>query len=150
MDAFIVVGSASVIVIGIGIVWLVRSRDHAEKRRKTMMIAAALPFVRPNEPAVVAAPEPAPMPHAPLDDDGPTTRADYASMTIAPAPLLDPAPVYPRRFARATSVPDGIEGPTIRGPAVPPPRPPTVKNRDATIRAAIRANTLHATIKPKR
>jgi hypothetical protein len=148
MDAFIVVGSASVVIIAIGIAWLVRSRGrHVEKRRKTMMIAAALPFVRPDEPTFVAAPEPR---HAPLDDDGPTTRADYASMTITPVPSLDPAPVYPRRFARATSVPEGIEGPTIRGPAVPPPRPPTVKNRDATIRAAIRANTLHATIKPKR
>jgi hypothetical protein len=47
-------------------------------------------------------------------------------------------------------VPEGIEGPTIRGPAVPPARPPAIKNRDATIRAAIRANTLHATVKPKR
>jgi len=149
MDAFIVVGGASVIILIVGIALLVRSRGrHVERRRKTMLIAAALPFVRTNEPAFVAAPEPPP--HAPMDDDGPTTRADYASLTVTPAPSMDPPPVYPRRFARATSVPDGIEGPTIRGPAVPPARPPTVKNRDANVRAAIRANTLHATVKPKR
>jgi hypothetical protein len=145
MDAFIVVGSASVVVVMVGIVLFVRSRGrHAEKRRKTTVIAAALPFV-PSP--LGAAPE---APHVPMDDDGPTTRADYASFAISPAPVVEPPPVYPRRFARATSVPEGIEGPTIRGPAVPPPRPPTVKNRDATVRAAIRANTLHATIKPKR
>ena len=128
---------------------LLRSKRPDERRRKTMLIGVALPFVRSEEPAFVAPPSPpvtepvvAPQP---VDDDGPTT-ADPRRAQIVDVP--EPPPSYPRRLPRASSAP--IEGPTIRGPGIPPPRPEPARARDAKLRAAIRANTLHATIKPKR
>lgn len=112
-----------------------------------MVIQVALPFVPTTPPLPSRMPSYTPPPPAPTEPDVIVPAIPTMTMPMPmPVPLEDDGPTaVDPRYASAVD----MEGPTMRGPGVPPPRPTTQRARDANVRAAIRANTLHATFKPK-
>lgn len=144
LDVAIASAAVVLLVIAVTVVVTVRRRlQRGERHRKTMVIQAALPFVPMTPPAIAPVPPAATQPVA----IPPAPAPAFVPTPFVPAPLDDDGPTaVDPRYAAVMDV----EGPTQRGAGVPPARPEKHRLRDAKVRAAIRANTLHATFKPRR
>jgi len=150
-DVAIASAAAVLVVVALVVFVLVarRRRRRSERHRKTMVIQVALPFVPTPQAQIATMPPPRPTrrpSHTPPPPD-PTEALSTPPVSTMLAPIDDDGPTaVDPRYASVMA----IEGPTQRGAAVPPARPEPLRVRDANVRAAIRANTLQATFKPKR